>query len=244
MNRRVRQVFAGGLLVALPAAIGLALIAESLIVLLERFGAPGYLIAGAIFLGFALVLLVRGPWLRRRPPWADITGHPALPARVVVVTASLGPGASAVVRVVDHHRTTLERLYVLRTADEAGEAAMSALRTMLRDAGWPLDRLRERPVTADATDDPGVAYAELLRIVDDAERDGYEPRDIVFDYTGGTKAFTAAMTLAGAPDGRRLEYVAPRERDASGKPASGAELQVIEVDLSFKVSAERLIEDN
>jgi len=57
---------------------------------------------------------------------------------------------------------------------------------------------------------------------------------VVLDYTGGPKSFTAAMVLAGAVADHRLQSVRPKELDANGRPASGTEFEVVEVDLRFK----------
>lgn len=65
------------------------------------------------------------------------------------------------------------------------------------------------------------------------------PSDIVLDYTGGTKAFTAAMALAGASSDRRIEYVSPKQRGEDGRQSRDTEYEVIEVDISYRVVALR-----
>jgi len=68
---------------------------------------------------------------------------------------------------------------------------------------------------------------------------GWSEDNVCLDYTGGTKAFTAAMTLAGAIPGRRLQYVAPVERDENGRPAEGTVFRVVEVDLRYEMKPDR-----
>ena len=90
---------------------------------------------------------------------------------------------------------------------------------------------------ANAVDNPKETYDALEAEYLELDELGFDDEDIVLDYTGGTKAFAAAMTLAGAKGQRRLSYVAPQGRDEKGRRDPEAGFKVIEVDLVFKVAS-------
>ncbi len=232
LGSRVPAAFVAG-------AVGLALVGEWVIKSVEPFGIIWLLIAGLVFLGIS-VLLVRG-WFRRdsHGHMTCVTGAIARPARVLFVTSSGRPEPGPAGIAIEHFRAVgqLERVYVLHTDDERGHRSFKALRA------WAEERVPPRtihPITlpAHATDDPKDTYDAIEAEYEELDSLGFEADEIVLDYTGGTKAFAAAMTLAGAQGQRRLSYVAPEGRDTAGRRDPTAGYKVIEVDLVFRVAAD------
>lgn len=229
LGSRVPAAFVAG-------AIGLALVGEWVIKSVEPYGIIWLLVAGLFCLAIA-ILLVRG-WFRRTEQgrMTCVTGAVARPARVLFVTSSgrTEPGPAGIA--IEHYLATgqLERVYVLHTDDDRGQRSFSALRD------WTESRMASRKVhavalPASATDDPKHTYDAIEAEYLELESLGFEDAEIVLDYTGGTKAFAAAMTLAGAQGQRRLSYVAPQGRDDQGRRDPQAGDKVIEIDLVFKV---------
>ena len=231
LGSRVPAAFVAG-------AIGLALVGEWVIKSVEPHGIIYLLVAGLVFLGIS-VLLVRG-WFQRgaQGHMTCVTGAIARPARVLFVTSSGRPDPGPAAIAIEHFGAVgqLERVYVLHTDDDRGHRSFQALRT------WAEARLPPRvihPITlpSHATDDPKETYDAIEAEYEELDSLGFDDHEIVLDYTGGTKAFAAAMTLAGAQGQRRLSYVAPKGRDAAGRRDPSTGYKVIEVDLVFKVAA-------
>jgi len=230
LGSRVPAAFVAG-------AVGLALVGEWVIKTVEPHGIHWLLVAGIAFMVVS-VLLVRG-WFDRDPEghMTCVTGAIARPARVLFVTSSGrdDPGPAGIA--IDHFCAAgqLERVYVLHTDDTRGNRAFQALRQWAENH-LALGTIKPITLPADATDDPKDTYDAIEAEYLELESLGFDDDEIVLDYTGGTKAFAAAMTLAGAQGRRRLSYVAPKGRDQAGRRDPTAGYKVIEVDLVFKVA--------
>lgn len=172
----------------------------------------------------------------QRPELLRIHGEPSAPARVVVANVSRGRGVGSIFAVMRHHQPVCERLYALHTPDDEARASLAAIVDEAIQLGWDAARVIPVELPPSAVDDPNVTYGELERIYREVGEAGIAADDVVLNYTGGTKAFTAAMVLAGACAGRRLEYVSVIKTDADGRAAADAEVRVIEVELSFAVA--------
>ncbi|MBL8617446.1 MAG: hypothetical protein JNM72_17690 [Deltaproteobacteria bacterium] len=195
----------------------------------------GLHLIGAVGTGLFGYLRVSRAWARLWHPRraADLhTGDPAQPARWVVMSASLGPNELAET-ILAHHRRhgRLERLFVLHTEDEPGRAALARVQALCT-AGPACEGVGLPPR---AVDDPDPIFDRVEGLYTRARAEGLGEDDVVLDYTGGTKAFTAALVLCGAPVGRRLQALMPRRRTANGYPDREAGSDCVEVDLRFDV---------
>ncbi|MDP8238808.1 MAG: TIGR02710 family CRISPR-associated CARF protein [Candidatus Hatepunaea meridiana] len=77
-------------------------------------------------------------------------------------------------------------------------------------------------------DDPANlvdCYRKALECVDEVMKEGFEPGQLLVDYTGGTKTMTAGLTLATLGKGCMFSYVSGTERtkDGLGVVISGTE---------------------
>lgn len=189
-------------------------------------------------IGVAIVAVIYAWSLRLwrklvREPRYSLTGEMAAPARALVVSASPGRKAKSALVAVRHHAATVERVYVLHTQNEVGRAAVETLR---RELGSDLAaRVKPVGVAETALDDPEVVYAALEKIYEALEDANFEADEVVLDYTGGTRAFAAAMVLFGAVSERRLEYVRPALRGEDGHPLDFESHDTIEIDLRYRV---------
>lgn len=228
---------------ALLMGLGVALVAESVIVTVAATASPApWLLGTGLGVIVVGILLAHRWWGPARWELVRVTGAQAAPARWVVVTASLGRGLESALTSVRHHAThpdsRLERVYVLHTRDQLGMNARDKLCRRLEDElGLADDQIQRRSLPVAATQDPDQVYTVIEQIYADAVDAVVESEDVILDYTGGPKAFTAAMVLAGAVESRRLQNVRPRELAEDGRPVEGTESDVIEVDLRFRVRA-------
>ena len=71
-------------------------------------------------------------------------------------------------------------------------------------------------VLADDPEDLVHCYEKALQAASWIEGQGIPPTAIIVDYTGGTKAMTAALALATVGKGYRFSYVGGKERDKGG----------------------------
>jgi len=117
---------------ALLLGMGVALVAESMIVTLGALTHQvPWLVASGLTLMLAGLLLAQRWWGPPAYELERITGESALPARWIVVTASLGRGMESAVTAVRYHqkhpRSVLERVVVLHTQDTGGRDARDKL---------------------------------------------------------------------------------------------------------------------
>lgn len=245
---RLRAVF--GTPYPLPVmlmTLGVSWLAEAAIVWIGDGPHTPWTLVGIGLAAAILGLVLADRWWRPRPFALErMTGEAARPTRWLVVSASLGEGIRSAVAAARHHRDVgagrFARVVVLHTDDEAGRGARDALcRALEEEVGLreSAGAIVRRAVDPEGVDDPERVYAALQQVSQEALEAGLTEDDLVFDYTGGSKAFTAAMVLAGAPGERRLEYVRPLSRGPDGRPAPGAGLRVMEIDLRYDVSPVR-----
>jgi hypothetical protein len=175
-------------------------------------------------------------WRRRGKVTRLSTGEEVQPARWVVLAASprrdgdAGPDLD----VIRHHSQTgtTERLFILHTRGDAGEKA--AERVRLAASAHDLEASLV-PLPVRAADDPEPVFDVMEKLYEQARVAGLAEDEIVVDYTGGTKAITAGMVLAGAQQGRRLQALKPAKRLSSGQADRSAPSVCVEVDLRFDV---------
>ena len=86
--------------------------------------------------------------------------------------------------------------------------------------GWRERHIPVRDHKVKIVDDPEDlenCYAIALRCADLALQGGRPAADVIVDFTGGTKAMTAALTLATVGQGFAFSYVGGRERSKEGR---------------------------
>ncbi len=179
-------------------------------------------------------------WLRRlgsRQRVHDIiTGEDARPCRWLVFPASVtrddAPGIEA--PILDHHAAhgRLERVFVLHTTGDDGVRAWERVRKACATRGLVAEPVALQP---EAADDPEPVFDAVEALYARATADGLDDPDVLLDYTGGTKHFTAGLVLAGAQHGRRLQTLKPRKRTDAGYADRSAGSRCVEVDLRFEV---------
>lgn len=114
------------------------------------------------------------------------------------------------------------------------EPAQSSARNATNLRERHKDRLEKIEVItigdADDPEDTFVAVDEAYRRA--RKRYGLKARQVIADFTGGTKAMTAGMVLACVGQGRRLEYMKPRKYRPDGRadPEEGSEARLVQVD--------------
>jgi CRISPR-associated protein (TIGR02710 family) len=84
--------------------------------------------------------------------------------------------------------------------------------------------LRDEKVLVDEPDDLVGCYEKAVECLTRTERAGFDADATVVDYTGGTKAMTAALAMAAVSRGVRFSYVGgERDLDGLGRVVSGGE---------------------
>lgn len=229
--------------VGLATALGIGLLLQAIVRWSvrqwgERDAIVLLMLAGVALLAGVVIYVSRTHLARRlkqalsprwmRPELLRIHGEPAAPAEILVVGISPGPGVESAFIALRHHRAVVRRVYALHTPGEALKASVERLRAEARALELPgVVEAVELPPSA--FHDPSAIYGALSAIVAAAGPEA----DVVLDYTGGTKAFTAAMVLVASAGGPRLEYVIPADRDARGRAVPGTDGEVVEVELEF-----------
>jgi CRISPR-associated protein (TIGR02710 family) len=93
------------------------------------------------------------------------------------------------------------------------------------------ERFDDLKVLVDDKDDLIACYEKAVECLRRTEERGWKADSIIIDYTGGTKAMTAALAMAAVVRGVRFSYVSGRERDKGGlgRVVTGTELRRIDV---------------
>lgn len=90
-------------------------------------------------------------------------------------------------------------------------------------------------------EDPENIFQVIEKIYADAKGMDFERKDLVADFTGGTKMMSAGMVLACIPEDRDLEYMRPRSFLEGGRPdpAAGADPKLVDLNFFLKPRAAR-----
>ncbi len=164
---------------------------------------------------------------------AQSAARRAEPARGLVVLVSGGPGSRTAAAAARHHLPRLEHLWLVHS--EASKKPCQDLQAELIAAGsLAAGQLHALPLTDDAFQD-----LEAVRQLIEAEVFGALPgdlqeRDVVIDFTGGTKETSAGAVLAGLPPGRRLQRTPMLQKDPTR--LTGLEPgEPIEIDINYRL---------
>ena len=176
---------------------------------------PGWLALGV--LGF-LLLVLQSDWFfrlwRGAGPRSLVVraGH----CRGLVVFASMGGGIATAEAAIRWHAAGLERVWILHS--DLSRAAAEKLANGFRDEeGFRSISFETVYLTNEDFDNPEEVRAVLDERVYGALGAAMEDREVVIDFTGGTKTTTAGAFLAGLPEGRRMQVNRPAEKDDQGR---------------------------
>lgn len=122
---------------------------------------------------------------------------------------SLGGTPEPVVKAIMTHRPEVVCFF-------ASQESIRNVGTVLEGVKGSVEPLRTYTVLADNAEDLVHCYEKALQAAAWIEGQGIPPAAVIVDYTGGTKAMTAALTLATIGKGYRFSYVGGKERNKGG----------------------------
>lgn len=133
--------------------------------------------------------------------------------RKQALIASLGGTPEPVVKAITEHRPKVVCFF-------ASQQSVGQIGPVL-DLAWDATDGMWQPTKRHTvlTDDPEDlihCYQQALQGAAWIEEQGISPEEVVVDYTGGTKAMTAALVLATIGKGYRFSYVGGKERTKGG----------------------------
>ncbi|MFQ5850058.1 MAG: TIGR02710 family CRISPR-associated CARF protein [Candidatus Binatia bacterium] len=135
-----------------------------------------------------------------------MAGDVALTRALIV---SLGGTKEPVVKAITEHRAELVCFLV-------SQESLRNVGPVLEGAKSSWEPRRAYTVVADEAEDLVHCYEKALQAAAWVEQQGISPEAVVVDYTGGTKAMTAALTLATVGKGYRFSYIGGKERTKEG----------------------------
>jgi len=154
-----------------------------------------------------------------------------------VLIVSLGKTTEPVVKSIHEHEPGLVCFFASQTSVDNVHVVKKAL----REAGV---QIVDHKIIVDDHEDMLHCYEKACTAFDHVRDKGIEPECTYVDFTGGTKAMTAALALAGAGYGCRFSYVGGSSREnATGRVVSGTEIvkhAVSPLDL-FAVEQKKLV---
>jgi hypothetical protein len=118
---------------------------------------------------------------------------------------------------IDQHAAVLAEVWLIHSPDAAPGAKMEL-------------RVLENQFALEAAKD----LVDSIR--QEAESRKMEPADLICDFTGLNKNVSAAVVLAGAGPGQRLQYVEPRAFLEDGTPDSAAGARTVEVEVHYDLT--------
>ncbi len=122
---------------------------------------------------------------------------------------SVGDSAEPVAAAVVEHRASVVCFF----CSERSVETLGEVRALVAGRG---PDYRSRVQLVQDAEDLARCYADALRAADLLEAEGVAPAEVVVDYTGGTKAMSAALALATVGRGYRFSYVGGERRDKDG----------------------------
>ncbi|MDP2605300.1 MAG: TIGR02710 family CRISPR-associated CARF protein, partial [Deltaproteobacteria bacterium] len=123
---------------------------------------------------------------------------------------SVGSTIEPIVVSIAEHRPD----FVIFFASEQTIESIGAIKARLQEQNVAI---RNRNVMIADAEDLEACYASALQCAEIALEAGRQAADVVVDFTGGTKAMTAALTLATVGKGFAFSYVGGRERSKEGR---------------------------
>jgi hypothetical protein len=193
-----------------------------------------------VVLGFpVLFFLFSGPLNRitlgRFRPSAST--EPAEKRKGLVVLASPREGIQTAAKAIEFHRPVLKQIWIVYSRGDltsSEEAALKLRQDLIRENGFKPDQIREIPLSDEAFKDPEEVRSAIESEVYAKLPESLTESDVIIDITGGTKTTTAGALLAGLPEGRRLQFTPPADRNIRGQGISPRDPLEIEIDYKIK----------
>jgi CRISPR-associated protein (TIGR02710 family) len=122
---------------------------------------------------------------------------------------SVGGTPEPIVRSLLEHKPG----YVCFFASQQSLDVIGDIKKQIKEKGLVIENYK---VICDDVNDLIHCYEKALACKDNLLQKQIDSKDVVVDYTGGTKTMTAALTLATVGQGYRFSYVGGRERTKEG----------------------------
>jgi len=123
---------------------------------------------------------------------------------------SLGGSIEPIIKSIEEHKPDYLCFF---SSQESNTTAYPVVKKHLDEAGV---RPKIESVVVDDKDDLVHCYEKAMEISTRIEKQSISPKDVVIDYTGGTKNMTAALVLATIAKGYKFSYIGGKERDKEG----------------------------
>jgi hypothetical protein len=159
------------------------------------------------------------------------------PRKGLIVFMSPGTRTTPAENAVKAHLAALEHCWVISGPDRPGHKPTSSenaetLKGKFQRAKTTSITFHLKPLLDE--DDPQKSYYLVRSIYEEAKAFGLSERDIIADYTGGTKSMTAGMVLAcSTSEERDAEYMKALQVTSTGTASPSAEAVPVMVDLKF-----------
>lgn len=201
-----------------------------------------YLIGGTAILAVFVLFLFLRYWERTATRKAreslDLIqrGNPS-PRKGLIVLASPGPRTTAAENAVKAHLASLEHCWIIVGPDRPDQAPSSR-----QNAEAIIQRygaIKSPPIgfyikAVDDEDDPRKVYHLVTAVYEEAKAYGLAEKDVIADYTGGTKSMTAGVVLAcSTSEHRDTQYMKAKQVTPMGTAEPRSEATPVLVDLGF-----------
>ncbi|HYV07602.1 MAG TPA: hypothetical protein VFB82_23615 [Blastocatellia bacterium] len=189
----------------------------------------------AFYTVLAIVLLVAGFELVRRFRLRVVL-RSISPRRGLIVLISRGrPDGIPAKAAIDYHLPALQHCWLI-TSTELPNPPSPPAQSAWRNAGAlkvQYEGKARMHIKVIDPEDPQSIFQAVEQVYSEAESYGLSAKEMVADFTGGTKMMTAGMVLACTPADRDVQYMKPLAVLGDGKPdiSSGSEPRW--VDLNF-----------
>ena len=124
---------------------------------------------------------------------------------------SVGGSIDPIIASISEHQPSL----VVFFASQETIELIGMVRTRLRELNIIIKK--DEKVMVDDSEDLEDCYESALQCAEKALKEGRSAADVVVDFTGGTKAMTAALALATVGKGFAFSYVGGSERSKEGR---------------------------
>lgn len=198
----------------------------------ERLGTPARVAVVALVI---ILLLVLSYEVMKRFR-LRLTVRNIAPRRGLVVLISQGkaettPAAAA----IEYHLPALEHCWLI-TSTESQSAPEPPFQSAWKNASQLKTQYQNRVrmhIKVIDPEDPQSIFHSVEQVYQEAKSFGLTSKDIVADFTGGTKMMTAGMVLACTPEERDVQYMKPLAFLSDGQADRAAGSEPRWVDLNF-----------
>lgn len=198
----------------------------------DRLGTPLRVVFGALSL---ILLLVLAYEITKRFR-LRLTVRNIAPRRGLVVLVSQGKAdASPAAAAIKYHLPALEHCWLI-TSTEPRTPPEPPFQSAWKNAGVLKAKYQDQArvhIKVIDPEDPQSIFQSVEQVYAEAKSFGLTSKDVVADFTGGTKMMTAGMVLACTPVDRDVQYMKPLAILPDGQPDRSAGSEPRWVDLNF-----------